>query len=74
MSKSTGDTTHAAFKAYFNDWYVIKNLEQAGQLMDFSSSGFRGPWKPNPDPKLCEGNPCEGSDFKDIMTTITNYT
>jgi len=27
MSKSTGDTTHAAFKAYFNDWYVIKNLE-----------------------------------------------
>src|SRR6266478_6514719 len=42
--------------------------------MDFSSSGFRGLWKPNPDPKLCEGNPCEGSDVKDIMTTITNYT
>ncbi len=72
-SKSTGDTTHAAFKAYFNDLYVIKNLV-GWSIHGFSSSDFRGPWKPNPDPRLCEGNPCDSSHVKDIMTTISNYT
>jgi len=38
------------------------------------SSGYRGPWKPNPNPELCEGNPCDSPDVKDIITTITNYT
>src|SRR5260370_19432594 len=73
MSKSTGDTTQAAFKAFFNDWYAIIHLVGLS-IHGILSSGFRGPWKPNPDPELCEGNPCESPDVRDTMTIITNYT
>ena len=38
MSKSTGDTTHAAFKAYFNDWYAFKTWS-ACQITHFPLVG-----------------------------------